>query len=665
MVCPEEWQGKKNGVKAVHTFAEHWSECVPREPNFGIFAKDFTLAGMTLPVGTKRGEVILFSDNRPFSLCAGHENFFGTLVGAYTLTSKEVTSRVRAQLAITGVVFVKEFNRCGFRYPAKVNGLFPDSVPANFAGLLTPITDETVGKYAREIFGTNKVKPMSWPAEYRPKDSEFAENKDEELELLPPMPEKGKEEEEEEQLELLDDVPDKGKAAKLKAEAAAEKAKREKAIAAAKKKPKVRNAHLSPSVFLKMSLPKVRVIFFRKVCLKKFLKVIAPVAKPLHVAEAELEKETKTKAKAKVTTKKAAAAATPAKKKKEEEEPVVDYGTPLVDAEAVEETEVPLIIRARQSFFETLQPQAFECMFTNAKNTSGHTLRLHPERPDLMTEVTLGRDGCETKLAFFDFFESLRISGDQEDELRNFISELTGVDRKDVRIPKAVSKEGRVLRVYGAPLKSGNQTIEAVKPEDTPEVLMQLLEAANAFNQREGVEPFNQIIAYGMNRKSDTINNSKARKDVVAGSECMMVAIGGSNRVIRFRTMEKSSVDEATGKKKVKKGDMVADVIGFSGVGIHGDSLFFDAAGGLTYEVPKLTGPPSTEPDTAPVVLLVFCACAPPQPASTKKRAASAPKKKAAAAAKKAKKKPLPPVEPRGKLLDEVRRRRFLLCHES
>jgi hypothetical protein len=134
MVCPEVWDSKKGDTKVSCSFAEKWAECVPREPNFGIFPEDFPLSGLTLPVSTKRGEVILFLNNRPFSLSAGHDNFFGTLIGAYTLTPKERTAMVRAMLAIAGLVFVKEFNRTGFRYPAKVRPPPPPppSVPFSF-----------------------------------------------------------------------------------------------------------------------------------------------------------------------------------------------------------------------------------------------------------------------------------------------------------------------------------------------------------------------------------------------------------------------------------------------------------------------------------------------------------------------------------------------------
>jgi hypothetical protein len=599
MVCPDTWVSKVGGEKVTHSFSDKWSECVPREPNFGIFAKNFPLSGLTLPVGTKRGEVILFNNNRPFSLSAGHENFFGTLIGAYTLTSKAVTSRIRAQLVINGVVFIKEFNRVGFRYPANISKMLPENVPSDFAGFLTPITDETVGRFAREIFGTNKVDPMSWPAEYQPGHRKFAGEEEVDLELP------SDDDDDEEVVELPEEetpaVPDKREL--LKAERVAEEAKRKKAIEAAKAKPKpkvVPKAHLDEAVVEKEAKVAVKkaataaekkrkaaeaekgkeeeddepeeeeekpvVKGKRKVEKKDEEEEEKPaVVKGKRKVEPEPEPEEeekpaiKGKPKASVVRKqkadaaKAAAAAAenededeeegvtapPAKKAaptkkvapKKKAAPVEkkDYGTPLAISEEElksmeEELHVPALLRAREGFFAengAELPEAMECLFTNAKGTGPHRLKLGTNENSLATvDAKLGDH--DALLSFFDFFEKLGLTSEQEDELRNFVVELCETERKSAQTPNAASgKEARVMRVYGRSLKNGTSTIQCVEAAETPEVLVQLMQAADAYVQQLNAEVevpnFNQIIAYGLNRKADVVKALK-RTDVTTGT---------------------------------------------------------------------------------------------------------------------------------------------------
>ena len=59
-------------------------------------------------------------------------------------------------------------------------------------------------------------------------------------------------------------------------------------------------------------------------------------------------------------------------------------------------------------------------------------------------------------------------------------------------------------------------------------------------------------------------------------------------------------------------------------MGLHSGALFFDTVEGVTYETVKMPGASATtDPDTSPAVVLVFCACTPVAPASGKKRAPS------------------------------------------
>ena len=118
-----------------------------------------------------------------------------------------------------------------------------------------------------------------------------------------------------------------------------------------------------------------------------------------------------------------------------------------------------------------------------------------------------------------------------------------------------------MLRVFGKPLKNNNSTIAPVEAEETPEVIGQLLQAADGYVQGifgEEAPTLNQVIAYGVNRKSDVIK-SLVRKDVTPGSHCIIVALGASNRVLRFRSHASSTIGE-DGKKKTKRGAILADI---------------------------------------------------------------------------------------------------------
>jgi hypothetical protein len=144
-----------------------------------------------------------------------------------------------------------------------------------------------------------------------------------------------------------------------------------------------------------------------------------------------------------------------------------------------------------------------------------------------------------------------------------------------------------------------------------------------------------------------------------------MVALGASNRVIRFRTPS-GKYEGEDGKTKTKRGGIMADVKAFSGIGIHSGELFLDAEDGMTYETVKMTGATAgIEPDTPPTVMLVFCACTPPVSAAKKRgggaaaAAGVAPAKKRGKPKKGGKRKTTTSSTPRlivvkGKLLPEI-----------
>lgn len=768
MVCPEKWTvtvvNKKTGEKKCveHTFFDRWSECGSREYNFGIFPREFPLSGQTLPIPTKRGEVILFNNKRPFSVTGGStDNFFGTLVGANNIAPKKTTTSTRAALVIQGIVSIKEFNRTGYRYPKGLKPLLSERVEKEFAGYLTPVTDETIGRFAREIFGTHRVHPSQWPDEYRPplslielpvKRDGDADNDDddddEEEEIVeavvssssssaprPPLEQGGDDstakrkadivvpsasdqsqigldtnmqDEEEGDMETMTRTvekivgnsqknlsskgmatPEKGTVLKqtviaLAPKAAAPSAPTENGVKKKKKTTKTAAATTTTPVTVPVDVPKKK---------KKVVVAAAAVehvtppatAVPENVAP---KKKTVKKAKGKQVASLAkndsdedddddneeqVAVVTKKTKKrelfKEEEAPTKpsssssasgkeeekktkkkrpkktadaaaqggkrDFGSPLADEERAEgDNSVPATIRANASFFEDniddMAKAGESCFFVANKLTRPPVTQ---EEGEAAFQIALPDSSVELKV--FDAFTEFAVDDENEDQLRDFVSDLVKSERQ--------AKANRVIKVYGEPLKM--QTL--VKAEETtPDCIQTLLNGANAFLARqtekdnddeedddEAPPPpqFNQVIAYGLNGKKDSVNRLN-RTDITPGSHVVILPIGASVRSLRFRTIETNGVNEK-GEKRPAKGTLLTDLVAYSGVGIYADDNFFDPVTGVAFEVPDMGGKSGLSDEMPPVAILVLSACTPAAPTKQRKRSSAATTKKKTSAA--------------------------------
>ncbi len=347
--------------------------------------------------------------------------------------------------------------------------------------------------------------------------------------------------------------------------------------------------------------------------------------------EEEKEEEEEEPAKTPTPSKKKKAATSAKKAKAAAEEKKAELMSPSNDKVAAEERPDDEVLtmrmadelKMREGFFEQEDVDNVTAGFSAYVRKKGGDEKLVFEVVEAAAEGA-GR-GVQTVFSrgtTLTAFALSALSDEQLNQLSADVDALTLMERTPLKVAGKDTIPGKVQRLYGSPLHWNK--IHAEPEPETPDYVQTTMDWINAQRQPEDSPTINQCIFMVLSRKADFIKEMHRTEDIHDGSMLHLVFLGNEGRTIRFRSTQppddkkKKPKGEGEGKGKSKGkslGAIFLDLHVVSGMCFTLSPEFCDDEAGMTYEVLRLPdagkSEKTSEPDSEPLCVMAFYACAP------------------------------------------------------
>lgn len=661
LLAPEQWSVEDTSDPARGTVLEtfKFSRCMSkievRAPNYGIYAKNHPLTGLTTMISAKAGEAILVRDAHPYAFRAGAANVVGMVIGANDMDPKTSTSSARARMVELGLVLKREPSRTGIKYAAVVENPIvsapsdssikcapgvenPDEArPLAWLDVFHPVTN--IARYGRELFGTRYTDPAKWPPEYRPRPSDFQQMADNKRIIVEEDDDDGQ------VAAVATPTPKpKPKAVLTKAKSAPTKTAPAKPAAAAVAGPKApapikKKVAPVPVEQEEEEEPVVSKPTPKAVVPPK--KKAAPVPEPEPEQEEEQEEEEQEQEEEQqqedgATPKPAASArkrAAPKGRRKsataKENPDDEDYVAllrlqtktvkgPEGEDVVIEDTNLRRVLNMDPAFMARENKEAVTkgihnqvlVKFMDLK--TGRQLSMPPieySEEERNAAVINFSDGLSLSLR--DAFTLLKLNDKNfSAPVHQYITGLLSEPRPVLASNKLEAP--RVMHVYDHPLHYGKTHIDPTP--NTPAFITELYAKLNA-TQAEGIPAINQCIVMTGNSQKDYTSCITRNDDIHDGSLMHLLLLGKGDRVLRFR-----SLVPIEGKEDAKNPSPAIrmDMNNISGMLVSVSPEYINPATGLTFEYFKNSNV-RKEHDTIesePFAVLAFYSCAPVTPSA-------------------------------------------------